>query len=161
MRLISLCLLLFYPLLAQSHDFSNWHSLLKDYVHTGNKHGIQLTLLDYQALKQDKRWHQTLQNLQQADIKSLISKQDKLAFWINTYNILAVKMVVEHAGIQSIKDVGSWYAPVWKKDAGMVAGKIYTLNNIENNILRPMGEPRIHFAIVCASVSCPDLRAEA
>ncbi|MDQ6990227.1 MAG: DUF547 domain-containing protein [Mariprofundaceae bacterium] len=161
MRLLSLCILLFYPILAQSHDFSSWNGLLKDYIHTGNKHAIQLNVVNYQSLQQDARWHQTLNELKQAHVKTLLTKQDKLAFWINSYNILAVKIVVEHAGIQSIKDAGRWYTPIWKEDAGMVAGKVYSLNDIENNILRPMGEPRIHFAIVCASVSCPDLRDEA
>ncbi|MDQ6990895.1 MAG: hypothetical protein Q9M11_04095 [Mariprofundaceae bacterium] len=46
--------------MAQSHDFSSWNGLLKDYIHTGNKHGIQLNVVDYQSLQQDSRWHQTL-----------------------------------------------------------------------------------------------------
>jgi len=160
-KIISLCVVLVYPILAQSHDFSNWNGLLKNYVHTGTKHGIKLNLVDYEALKQDTRWEQTLNSLKQADIKTFSTKQKQLVFWINAYNILAVKMVVEHPGIQSIKDVGAWYASVWKEDAGFVAKHMRTLDGIENNILRPMGEPRIHFSIVCASVSCPDLRAEA
>jgi len=149
------------PLLAQAHDFSSWNGLLKDYIHAGHKHGVALKLLDYQGLKHDARWQQTLQSLKQADLSTLSNRKEKLAFWINAYNILAVKTVVEHEAIKSIKDVGSWYAPVWKKDAGMVADNMKTLNGIENDVLRPMGEPRIHFAIVCASVSCPDLRHEA
>jgi hypothetical protein len=56
------------------------------------------------------------------------------------------------------KDVGTLISPVWDKPAGSINGKTVSLDDIENKILRQMGEPRIHFAIVCASVSCPDLR---
>jgi hypothetical protein len=70
-------------------------------------------------------------------------------------------MVADRFPIKSIKDAGSFFSPVWKKPAGHVAGKQRTLNEIEHEILRKMDEPRIHVAIVCASVSCPDLRLEA
>ena len=67
-------------------------------------------------------------------------------------------MVLDHWPIDSIKDIGSLISPVWGKFAGDIDGKAVSLDEIENKILRTMGEPRIHFAIVCASVSCPDLR---
>ncbi len=60
----------------------------------------------------------------------------------------------------SIKNAGSFFSPVWDKPAGLLNGKIVSLSQIEHEILRPIGEPRIHLAIVCASVSCPDLRHE-
>lgn len=75
--------------------------------------------------------------------------------------MLAIKTVLDHWPLQSIRDAGSFFSPVWKKPAGMVAGKVRSLHEIEHDILRAMHEPRIHFAIVCASVSCPDLRPEA
>ena len=62
--------------------------------------------------------------------------------------------------MESIKDVGSLFRPVWGKTAGIIGGKEVSLDDIENDIIRPMGEPRIHLAIVCASVSCPDLLTE-
>ncbi|MBI4005819.1 MAG: DUF547 domain-containing protein [Gammaproteobacteria bacterium] len=63
--------------------------------------------------------------------------------------------------MSSIKDAGSWLEPVWDKLAGKINGKAMSLGKIEHEILRSMGEPRIHMAIVCASLSCPDLRHEA
>jgi hypothetical protein len=69
-------------------------------------------------------------------------------------------MITDHYPIKSIKDVGSFFKPVWKRVAGTVGGKERALNDIEHEILRKMNEPRIHVAIVCASVSCPDLRQE-
>jgi len=85
----------------------------------------------------------------------------KKAFWINAYNILAIKVVLSEYPLKSIKEVGPFYKQVWDLVAGKVAGEMYTLNHIEHKILRPLGDPLIHAAIVCASVSCPDLRTEA
>ena len=69
-------------------------------------------------------------------------------------------MVLDHWPLESIKDAGSFFSPVWGKDAGVIGGKTVSLDDIENDIIRPMGEPRIHLAIVCASVSCPDLNRQ-
>ena len=74
---------------------------------------------------------------------------------------LAVKVVLKAYPADSIKDAGPWIGTVWKIDAGPAAGKMRTLHEVEHEILRPMGEPLIHGAIVCASLSCPDLRQEA
>jgi hypothetical protein len=80
-----------------------------------------------------------------------------MAYWINAYNILAAKAVVEAYPIESITKIEG----VWDKKVGSAAGREVSLNEVEHQILRPMGDPRVHAAIVCASVSCPDLRAEA
>ena len=84
-----------------------------------------------------------------------------MAFWTNVYNILAVEAVLSDYPVQSINDAGSLFKKVWDKDVAVVAGKMRTLNEVEHEILRPMGDFRVHAAIVCASVSCPDLRTEA
>jgi hypothetical protein len=66
-------------------------------------------------------------------------------------------VVLQHYPVDSIKDAGGLFTPVWKIDAGRVAGRTVTLHEIEHEILRPLGDPRIHAAIVCASTSCPSL----
>ena len=64
--------------------------------------------------------------------------------------------------ITSINDLGATMAPVWKKVAGCVGGKQYSLDDIEHEVLRgTYHEPRFHACLVCASLSCPDLRREA
>ncbi len=73
---------------------------------------------------------------------------------------MALKMVADHWPIGSIKDAGSLFRRVWSRVSGSLGGKPITLGEIEHLILRKMGEPRIHLAIVCASISCPDLRNE-
>ncbi len=146
---------------AKSFDFSAWDSILKENVSTKNIRGIQLNVVDYKGLKSVPQFSKLVQDLEKADLTSLNEREEILAFWINVYNILAVKMVVDHYPVESIKDIGSIFKSVWNRPAGKVAGEERTLNDIEHEILRKMGEPRIHVAIVCASVSCPDLAKSA
>jgi len=81
------------------------------------------------------------------------SKEDKLAYWINVYNTLTVDLILRNYPLKSIKDIKTpWEQRLWK-----LGEKWYNLNEIEHQILRKMDEPRIHFAIVCASYSCPKL----
>ena len=146
---------------AEEPDWNGYSALLKAHVQSGEKHGIALNLVDYPALAADPRWPHLLAQLAGFDLEYLNSRQERLVFWINSYNILAMKTVLDHWPLQSIRDAGGLFSPVWNKPVGVVAGKMRSLHDIEHEILRPMGEPRIHFAMVCASVSCPDLRPEA
>ena len=95
------------------------------------------------------------------------TKEEKLAFWINAYNAFTVKLITDHYPVKSIKDIGSkiqipFVNTPWQKKFIPMDGKIIKLDDIENKILRKdFEEPRIHFSIVCASISCPKLRNEA
>jgi hypothetical protein len=142
---------------ATEPNWSAYAEVLKN-VSQGTKNNVKLALVDYRALKENSKLETAYQQLSNFPVKNLSNKEEKLAFYINAYNILALKMVLDHWPIDSIKDVGSLISPVWGKSAGDIGGKTVSLDELENKILRPMGEPRIHFAIVCASVSCPDLR---
>ncbi|MBL6987386.1 MAG: DUF547 domain-containing protein, partial [Methylobacter sp.] len=142
---------------ATEPDWSAYAEALKS-VNPGTKNNVKLSLVDYQALKENGKLEAAYQQLSNFPIKNLSNKKEKLAFYINAYNILALKTVIDHWPIDSIKNVGSLFSPVWGMSAGNIDGKSLSLDDIENTTLRPMAEPRIHFAIVCASVSCPDLR---
>lgn len=148
------------PLLAEEPGWGKYSALLNRHISQHTQDGISLAWLDYPALRHDPDYRQVVVALQDFPVERLANKREKLAFYINAYNILAIKMVLDHWPVRSIKDVGSFFSPVWKKDAGKIGGKTVTLHEIEHEILRPMGEPRIHMAIVCASLSCPDLRNE-
>jgi hypothetical protein len=151
----------FYALsaLAEEPDWSNYRELLKQ-MKAGQKNGVTLMLVDYPAIKSNGSLVKVYQNLSTFNLDRLATREEKLAFYSNAYNILAIKMVIDHWPVESIKDAGSLFSPVWDKPIGELGGKKITLGEIEHKILRPMGDPRIHFAIVCASVSCPDLRNE-
>ncbi|MBF0194805.1 MAG: DUF547 domain-containing protein [Magnetococcales bacterium] len=145
---------------ANEPQWSSYESLLKHHLTQNTKDGITLSWLDYKSIKADPDYKKTVDELQNYNVDQLDNKKAKLAFYINAYNILAIKMVVDNWPVKSIKDIGSWFNPVWKKNVGKISGKTVTLHEIEHDILRKMGEPRIHMAIVCASLSCPDLRHE-
>jgi hypothetical protein len=115
--------------------------------------------VDYDALRAGSPdLDAVLESLDACDPETLPTQRDRMAFWINAYNILAIDLVVKNDPPESIRDIGSFFSPVWKKPAGTVNGQTVTLHQIEHEILRPMEEPLIHGAIVCASQSCPALR---
>ena len=118
------------------------------------------TRVDYTGLQRSARWRELLASLEHTDPEKIHSRRGKLAFWTNAYNILAIDTVVRNQPLESIREVGSIFRSVWAREAGTIAGRSVTLDEIEHKILRPMGEPRIHAAIVCASVSCPPLSRE-
>ncbi len=85
------------------------------------------------------------------------SYKQKLAYWINAYNVFTLKIVVDNYPIKSIKDIGG-SSSTWDKKFIDLDGKKMSLNDIENGIIRKQfSEPRIHFAVNCASISCPKL----
>ena len=144
----------------EAFDFSDWDTLVKKYVAPKTLDGVLINAIDYDRLKKDSVFLGLASRLKDYPLENLQSQESRLTFWINVYNILAAKMITDHYPIESIKDVGSIFKSVWKRPAGNVGGEERTLNDIEHEILRKMDEPRIHVAIVCASVSCPDLRPE-
>ena len=107
---------------------------------------------------QSADWKRLVAGLEGVDRAALGQANRKLAFWINAYNVLAIDLVVRHYPVESIRDIGGFLTPVWKVEAGRIGGRPFTLHEIEHEILRPMGDPRIHTALVCASTSCPSLR---
>jgi len=116
--------------------------------------------VDYRGLTRSPDWERLIENVERSDPSQLRLRDARLAYWINVYNILAIQMVVRNYPLESIRDVGSFLTPVWKRDAGTLSGRVVSLHEVEHEILRPMGDPRIHAAIVCASTSCPSLRRE-
>lgn len=157
---LMICIVLV-PSSAWAFNFKDWDGLLKKHVGPTMIAGVVLAGVDYPAMKKDPEYAKLIAELKSFSPATLKTSKEKMAFWINVYNIMAVKMVVDHYPVDSIKDAGSLFSSVWKKDVGVVGGKTMTLNEIEHGILRKIGDPRIHVAIVCASVSCPDLRGEA
>lgn len=156
-----MALVLAQPVGATEPDWSTYGELLKNYTTPIDRHGISYTAVNYAALPSDPRYLQVVAALAAFNPAQLQGQAEQLAFYINAYNILAVKTIVDHWPVASIKDLGGTLLnQVWDQPAGQIGGKTYTLNQVEHEILRKQGEPRIHLAIVCASKSCPDLRNE-
>jgi hypothetical protein len=91
------------------------------------------------------------------------SRAQQFAFWVNLYNALTVKVVLDHMPVDSIRDIdispGIFADGPWRKKLLQVEGQGVSLDDIEHRILRPIWqEPRIHYAVNCASVGCPNLQ---
>jgi len=143
----SLCI----SLHAQKVDYSLWNSVLQDHVSNEGQ-------VDYKALQSNSiNLDNYLKLLSKTSPDTSWSKQQSLAFWINAYNAMTINLVLRHYPLKSIKDIKNpWGQRIWR-----IGDKLYNLEDIEHQILRKMDEPRIHFAIVCASISCPKLQNEA
>lgn len=143
-----------------SHEM--WDKLLKKYV---DENG----LVDYKGFGKDKQILNSYLHLlgKSAPNKKTWSEEEQLAFWINAYNACTIALILEHYPIKSIKSIGS--APLitfvnspWDIKFIEIGNKKLDLNNIEHGIIRTdFNDPRIHFALVCAARSCPELRNEA
>ena len=118
------------------------------------------TRVDYASLRDDPEWTALVSSLAMPGEAAPEGRAEAIAFWINAYNILAIDTVAAAYPIKSIRDLNLVMSPIWRKKVGTVAGRPRSLDEIEHEILRPMGEPRIHAALVCASASCPTLLRE-
>jgi hypothetical protein len=124
--------------------------------HTRAVSDIVGTHVDYRALGASSDWKRLVRQVHSSK-PSLLAPSQATAFWINAYNILTIDLVIDHYPIDGIKEIGSFFSPVWDREVATIEGRVLSLGAIEHEILRKLGEPRIHSAIVCASVSCPPL----
>lgn len=158
----SLFLLLTVPLNAgQLEEFhSVYGGLLERHLRPQvEREGIVLTLVDYRGWSEDPAHFQAMEILAAINPAEL-EDMDAMAFWINAYNLLTIDLILGAEEKESIKHQGGMLVGVWRKHFWPLYNGEYSLHQIEHKILRPMGDARIHFAINCASLSCPDLRTE-
>lgn len=137
-----------------------YQSVLSDYLVPGEKNGVELNLVNYADLRSDDRLDTLMQFLAEYDYDQLTNKTERIAYFLNAYNIMAINMVVENWPLKSLRGLGNMFRPVWTHSCGTFNNEHMTLRKLEHDILRKQNEPRIHFALNCASVSCPDLRSE-
>ena len=117
--------------------------------------------IDYTSIQKNPfGLNQFLEFIEQISPESnpeLFNDSDTKAYWINVYNALAIKTIIDNPGIESIREV-SWGMGAFWRNKFIVGGEKMTLNHIEHKILRKRySDPRIHFAINCASNSCPPI----
>lgn len=147
-----LLLLTFTSLQAQKETHSEkWNETLQEHVSAEGK-------VDYLGFRKDEtQLDQYLHFLSETVPTKEASKNEKLAYWINAYNAFTVKLILKHYPIKSIQNLRE----PWKQKFIKLGDQPYSLEQIENDILRSFGDPRIHFAINCASQSCPKLNNHA
>jgi len=144
--------------MPMSHEI--WNELLQKNVGADGK-------VNYKDFQEDKARfdkYLNLLNTHHPNDKNW-SKNEQLAYWINAYNAYTVELILKNYPIESIKKIKNGLPlinSVWDIEFIKIEGNTYDLNHIEHEILRKQfDEPRIHFAIVCASISCPNLLNEA
>ena len=142
---------------APSHQ--QWDKLLK-------KHVNEAGMVNYKGFQKDKtEFDAYLKTLSDNGPQKSWSQKDQIAYWINAYNAFTVSLILQKYPVKSIKDIGGSIYKIntaWDIKFIKIGGEKYDLNNIEHKMLRKkFDEPRMHFAIVCASLSCAKLRREA
>ena len=169
-KLFILIALLAAPLtnaLAQfDHSHKAWDALLKKNVVVVQ--GGKTSQARYAGFKQEeaalKAYTESLSKVTEAEFKAF-SKTQQMVFLINAYNALTVQLILtKYPDLKSIKDLGGAFSSPWKQKFFKLMGNDSTLDQIEHEMLRKKGvydEPRVHYAVNCASIGCPALREEA
>ena len=156
--LVSVCI---QPLYAEGFSHAGFDEILQTYVHPKG----QQSDVDYGGLKKDRAgldaYIKQVGAVSETDFKSW-DPYDQLAFLINAYNAFTLQLVITHYPVVSIKDIGTDEKSVWKREIFQLFGRKISLDYLENEFIRKRyNEERVHFALVCAAVSCPPLRTEA
>ena len=145
-------------------DHSSWQQLLDNY-HSQGKDGI--ARFDYGAVTKSDKQKLTgyLTQLAATPVSSL-TRPEQMAYWINLYNALTVQTILQHYPVKSIREINispGWFTiGPWGAKQITVEGEKISLDDIEHRILRPIWrDPRIHYAVNCASLGCPDLADKA
>ena len=141
--------ILFMPFSAAAElDLETWDALLEKAVIDGD--------VDYTQWQNNPNFDALIDQIATVDTREM-GRQQKLVFYINAYNILAARGILDGSSPSTL--LGRYL--YFKRDVYLVAGDRITLHVLEHELIRPLQEPRIHFAIVCASKSCPILQSEA
>jgi uncharacterized protein DUF547 len=145
-------------------DHSAWDRFLGQYVRPGSD-GINRVAYDEVTAADRKALDGYIDGLAAMPVRSL-SRTEQFPFWVNLYNALTVRVVLEHYPVASIRDIdispGFFADGPWGKTLVTVEGEEVSLDDIEHRILRPIWrDPRIHYAVNCASVGCPNLHVRA
>ena len=144
-------------------DHSNWQSVLDAYL--DDKHSSGVNRFNYAAVSSNDRktLDKYLQQMQQLNPRDF-NRAEQKAFWINLYNALTIELILKNYPVKSITKLGEGlfsFGP-WDDNLAKIQGQDLSLNNIEHGILRPFfDDNRIHYAVNCASISCPNLSVKA
>jgi hypothetical protein len=145
---------------AFDHNHAAFAKLLQQNV----KRRERQTLVNYFRIKQHpeliKGYISSITAVTLNEFNQFSSNQ-RLAFLINAYNALTIKLIVDNYPLNSIKDIGNFFRSTWKIKFFTLLGEKMHLDHIEHQLIRPKFlEPRIHFVVNCASIGCPSLLSE-
>ncbi|WP_193744966.1 DUF547 domain-containing protein [Marinimicrobium sp. LS-A18] len=146
------------------HQHKTYAQVLENHVQW-SENGTRSTV-DYATLKAYpnnlNQYLEQLSGVEKSQLKTW-SRDQQLAFLINAYNAFTLKLIIDHYPVDSIRDIGTFWQNPWKMRFFTLLGEEMHLDQVEHEIIREPGvynEPRIHFAVNCASIGCPALRTE-
>ncbi len=141
-------------------DHKLWDAVLREHVNEKGR-------VDYAAVQKDEQFDRYLEQLEAVDVKQLKNADERLAFWINAYNALTIRAVLDTLPADQSKwaeyriiDQKVNGTSIWKGRKFDIGGEQHTLDDIEHNVIRKrdgLRDPRIHVALVCAAKGCPYL----
>ncbi len=150
LRTLLLLSILFYSVIASSQGKPNhalWDQVL---ILNVSEHGK----VNYKGVMHDSSlMYKYFTSLSENPPQESWTKEEKLAYWMNVYNAITIKLVINNYPVKTIKDIEK----TWSFKFFKIGDKKYSLDDVEHGILRKMKEPRIHFLINCAATSCPPL----
>ena len=145
-------------------EHSEWDSFLRQHVLPGED-GINRVPYSRVSDTDRQQLKHYIASLEQLPIRRY-SREQQMAYWINLYNALTVDVILQHYPVNSIRDIdispGFFADGPWGKKLLTIEGQAVSLNDIEHRILRPLWQdPRLHYALNCASLGCPNLSSSA
>lgn len=133
--------------------------LLKEHVTEATLEGIPTTAINYKAWQKDPRHEKAINLLTTDNVGNYKSRELKLSYWINAYNLLVIDLILKEAPKDSIQNLGGIVSDPWNEYSWVIDGLEYNLNYIQHQVLKPLGESRFFFALTCGAISCPSLKA--
>lgn len=144
-------------------DHSDWTALLKKYIKPG-KAGLNTFAYGKVSATDKAALQNYVRSLEAIEVTGY-NKNEQLAYWLNLYNAVTIRVVLDHYPVKTIRDIdisGFLKNGPWQKELVTVEETPLKLDDIEHAILRPIWkDPRIHYGVNCASVGCPNLQAAA
>jgi len=155
--------LVFNPFVTKSIDHNAFGKFLQKYI-VKSQDGINLVAYDKVSRRDRQLLRNYISRLSQVPINEF-NRDEQLAYWINLYNALTIKVVLEHYPVRTIKDInispGLFTVGPWKAKVISVNGIRVSLDDIEHRIVRPIwNDPRVHYALNCASIGCPNIASK-
>jgi len=147
------------PAATSKLDHSAWGQFLEKYVRS-DASGVNHIAYAEVKNSDKKKLNSYIRQLTKTPL-SRFSRDEQFAYWVNLYNALTIKVILDAYPVDSIRDIrsGLFSAGPWDKRLITVEGEQLTLNDIEHRILRPIWkDPRVHYAVNCASIGCPNLQ---
>jgi Protein of unknown function, DUF547 len=146
-------------------DHAPWNRFLHTYVVTGHSSGVNRVRYASVTPEDRKALDAYIRHLQQVEVTKL-NRLEQKAYWINLYNATTVKVVLAHYPVKSIREInispGLFRRGPWGAKLLTIQGRKVSLDDIEHQILRPLWKDnRVHYAVNCASLGCPNLQPEA